>query len=222
MTATVKASRRPAALMWGWLLLLLGVLFGIAPAGHLTGQYDGGVIDLREWMVVANTVILAWHALALAILVYGSAPDLSDPPGGRALRRAGQIGFGLTLLAVLLALAAPALLGTGPFAAESRDLALLTGLVHLPNVLRSLAWGLVVIPLADAAPTPGWRRATYLLLVPIGLDLATVLVHWAHTPVEVIAELHPCLTDLPWLAPWLVASVGFLTVLGRRRAMAPS
>lgn len=219
MTAKAKASHRPAALMWGWLLLVLGVLFGIAPAQHLVGRYNGGAIDLREWMIVANTVILAWHAVALAIMVYGSGPEPTDPPGG-PLRRAGQIGFGLTLLAVLIALAAPAVLGTGPFAAESRDLAVLTALVHLPNVLRSLAWGLVVVPLADVAPTPGWRRASYLLLVPIGLDLATVVVHWARTPVEVIAELHPCLTDLPWLAPWLVASVGFLAVLGRRRAMA--
>lgn len=214
------SATRTRALLWGWLFLFLGVLIGAAPARHLAAGYGGGLVELREWIVVSNAIFLAWHAGVLAALVYGAGPDPSDAPRGRWLRTGARASFAVALALVIAFAIAPFALGMGPFARGSWPLHLFTALVHLPNALRSLGWALLVLAMADAAPSPRARLAGGALAALVGIDLALVVVHWAQTPVEVVAELHPYVTDLPWLTPWVAASVAFLVILGAR-ARAP-
>lgn len=213
---------RTRALSWGWLLLLLGVLFGAMPARYLAGAYGGGPVELREWIVVSNAIFLLWHAGALAALVFGTGAVPAEPPRARRLRRAARASFAVALALVLAFALAPFALGTGPFARGTWPLHLFTALVHLPNALRSLGWGLSALAIAELASSRA-RLASLGVAALALVDLALVLAHWARTPVEVVAELHPYVTELPWLAPFVVGSVAFLIILGARaQALRPA
>ncbi len=164
-------ARRLLALGQGLTLLALGV--GAAAAVALPGQYGGGLITLRPFMVSTSTVVAGVTALALWVSAAGVL--------GRS-RWAATAWF-VGGAAALVHAAWPVVAGVGPWAPDSLSPRVLTALAGTPALLRAggsaafgqglggrLGWGITALAVADLLAVGWWV---------------------ARTPLEVMARAHP-------------------------------
>ena len=213
--ASVDHEARMRFLLWGWLVLTILAISGYVPALHLAGDYAGHAVLIRSWMIVYNSVILVLHGAVLALILYGGTGALQRA-GNMLLfwcRRFAMLTFGVAFLAVIAMLAAPVVVGSGPFEPESSRLQIYTALVHLPSLCRTLGWGFLVVAMLQGCWADRSRLFPLVLLALIFADLVLVCWHWIATEIAVVAELHPFITRPLFLTPWACGSVIFIVLL---------
>jgi hypothetical protein len=190
--------------------LLVALVVGSAPARELVGGFGDRPIELRDWMVTCNTVLLTTHLVLLAPLAVGIW--LTAPPRGAAhrLHIAALMLLAVTVILTVVFAVFPWIVGHGPFAPASVEVRALRVFVFLPPIVRTLALGAVAWGLFLGA-----ARSQLAVLVLSGTDLALCIAMWIATPKAVIALLHPCMTQPVQLLPALTL-LAFVTLLARR------
>jgi len=171
------------ALIVGSLLLLMALRW---EAYFLdVPRFRGAPIEIREWMVVVASVILVAHALILSLILLGSFASFRAM-SVRWLRLA-RVALAGALLACVMHIALPLVIGNGPFDPSSTPVKVMRALCFAPAVLRAL--GLFAFLTGARGGFAQWSRAPVLVCAVI--DVVISGERWLATPFYVTPLIHP-------------------------------
>jgi|GEM_PF-6389715 hypothetical protein len=201
-------------------MLMVFALGNVLISTMMDGRFSGRRIEIRSWMVTYNTVCLALHLLALALLFFSTWLLRISAAQKRTALSVSLVFTATAIVATGVMLFYPIAVGSGPWAANAFEVRALRFLVFFPCLARSAGWGFLVFalsapPRVSRARAP--QRLPFFILPFIVVDLFLGAWKWFATPKAVTALLHPNVASPVLLAFWLIAGTAFLFLLNRYR-----